>query len=224
MVLTNGKFKQRNQMSVIKSEMKDPYQDISAVILAGGQARRLGGVDKGLVKLCGKPLILHVMNTLCGHIDKILISANRHLSQYTALQPHTVIPDNYGEYAGPLAGILSAMQQCPTPLLLVTPCDAPMLPAELVPRLYQAFCAQQADICIVHDGERLQPLFALMKCDLQKKLEIWLKNGGRKVLDWYQTNEISTVDFSDMPDRFRNLNTWAALDELAKQLQNPEIT
>jgi molybdenum cofactor guanylyltransferase len=112
-------------------------RDITGVILAGGRGSRLGGVDKGLVPLHGRPLIEHVIDALRPQVGALLISANRNRDIY-ASYGYPVIADVMGDYDGPLAGMLSAMRAAGTAYILTTPCDAPSIPADLARRLAEA--------------------------------------------------------------------------------------
>ena len=112
---------------------------ITGLILAGGQARRMGGQDKGLIPLAGRPLIAWVIAALTPQVGRILISANRNQAAYAAFG-HPVIGDEavgaeLAGFQGPLAGIAAAMTRMETPWLLTLPCDAPLAPADLAPRL-----------------------------------------------------------------------------------------
>ena len=108
-----------------------PRDDVTGVILAGGLARRMGGVDKGLVELAGRPMIEHVLDALRPQVGPLLINANRNLDRYSAYG-HPLINDTLAGYLGPLAGVLSAMQRLVTGYLVTVPCDAPRLAPALV--------------------------------------------------------------------------------------------
>lgn len=97
---------------------------ISGVILAGGQSRRMGGVDKGLLDFLGKPMISHVIQRLGPQVDEILINANREIERYQAFG-HPVIADDIMGYAGPLAGLHKGMRMAKHPYVLMVPCDSP---------------------------------------------------------------------------------------------------
>ena len=115
---------------------------ITGLILAGGRARRMGGEDKGLIPLAGRPLIAWVIDALAPQVGRILISANRNQAAYAAFG-HPVIGDEavgaeLAGFQGPLAGIAAAMTRMETPWLLTLPCDAPLAPADLASRLAAA--------------------------------------------------------------------------------------
>ncbi|MDH5485201.1 MAG: molybdenum cofactor guanylyltransferase MobA [Gammaproteobacteria bacterium] len=180
--------------------------DICTVILAGGRGKRMHGEDKGLIEWRGKPLIEHILQRLPADHGQILINANRNIEHYQKYN-YPVISDSIADYQGPLAGILSAMQQCSHEYLLCLPCDSPRPPENMLQRLTQ--CLQQNNACcaLCHDGERLQPLFALLSCQLQVQLEQFLQAGERKVHAFFDALNPAICDFSDQAECFHNLNT-----------------
>jgi molybdenum cofactor guanylyltransferase len=183
-----------------------PRKDITAVILAGGKARRMHGEDKGLVELLGRPLVDYIIAGLRPQVDHILVNANRNLARYREFG-YPVIEDSMGDYCGPLAGIATAMQAAGTPLLLTVPCDSPFMPARLLETLYRAMTQAGADSSVAHDGKRLQQVYALLHCALLPDLQDYLDNGGRKVDTWYAQHRVAVADFSTVADSFLNLNT-----------------
>jgi molybdenum cofactor guanylyltransferase len=192
----------------------DPAQT-TALILAGGRARRLGGTDKGLVPHRGRPLIQWVMDGLRPQAATLLVNANRNQDRYRALG-WPVIADPLPDYQGPLAGIAAALAVIPTPWLLTAPCDAPWLPRDLHARLARALTTQQACLAAASDGRRLQPLHALIPRSLGPSLEAYLADGGRKVETWLRQQPLAVADFGDCPEAFRNLNTAADLAQAAE--------
>jgi molybdenum cofactor guanylyltransferase len=185
-----------------------PARDITAVILAGGMARRMGGEDKGLIELNGRPLLDYVIAGLRSRVGAILVNANRNLERYREFG-YPVIEDIVTGFSGPLAGMATGMQAADTPLLLTVPCDSPFVPPDLGERLLRVMRDTGAGICVAHDGERLQPVHALLKCRLLPDLLVYLNGGGRKIDTWYARHRMARADFSDMPDMFLNLNTPA---------------
>ncbi len=132
---------------------------ITGVVLAGGRATRMGGIDKGLQALNGRPLWRHVAEALAPQVDELVISANRHLEQWRA-SGFPVFRDIQEGYQGPLAGMLAVMQQVASPWFVFCPCDTPFIPSFLVERFIQ----QRGDAPVVwaHDGERDHPAVALV--------------------------------------------------------------
>jgi molybdenum cofactor guanylyltransferase len=196
-----------------------PPMTLSAVILAGGRATRMGGQDKGLLVLAGKPMIQHAIEALQPQAGAILINANRHHERYACLG-YPVVSDSLEGYCGPLAGILSAMQTAKTRYLLTAPCDSPFPPSDLAQRLYAAMLAQRAEISVAHDGERLEPVFALLDRNLAPSLLAYLQEGGRKIETWYRRHRLVIVDFSDKAEAFANINTPEELENAAARLRD----
>lgn len=187
------------------------HPDITAVVLAGGQARRMGGIDKGLVPFGGRPLAAWVAGALRPQVARVLVNANRNAEVYAPFADG-VLADDLGGYQGPLAGMAAAMAAAPTPWIVTAPCDSPFVPPDLVDRLAAARDAAGAAIVVAHDGERLQPVFALIACRLRGTLDAFLARGERKIDLWYADQGYATADFADRPRMFLNFNTP---DELA---------
>jgi molybdopterin-guanine dinucleotide biosynthesis protein A len=181
-----------------------PLSEVTGLILAGGQGRRMGGRDKGLERLGGRALVSHVQARLAGRVAEILISANRHLETYRRLTER-VVSDVEEGFQGPLMGIYSGLCAATTPWVLVVPCDTPALPGDLVERMAAGIGGHR--IAVAHDGERLHPVVALLERALADDLHIALAAGERKVGRWYDRHAWTAVDFSDRPEAFVNLNT-----------------
>ncbi|MES2741930.1 MAG: gephyrin-like molybdotransferase Glp [Pseudomonadota bacterium] len=194
-------------------------QQTTGLILAGGQASRMGGIDKGLLPLRGLPLAAHAMQRLAPQVARVLLSANRNLTRYAALGA-PVLPDQLGGFAGPLAGLEIGLRHCDSAYLVCVPCDSPFLPADLVARLGQALCAQRADLAVAVTLEvdaqgqayrQRHPVFCLLKTSLLAQLSAYLAQGGRRMDGWYGSGAVAEVLFDDGA-AFRNINT-------AQQLQ-----
>ena len=183
-----------------------PVDDITAVILAGGKARRMSGEDKGLINLNGRALIDYIISALRPQAGDILINANRNLQQY-GRYGLPVVADMLGDYFGPLVGMATGMHTTDRPYIVTVPCDSPFIPGALVETLYRNLDDQQADISVAHDGTRMQPVFALLRCELLPDLLTYLDEGGRKIDTWYDRQRLAIADFSNSPDTFLNLNT-----------------
>jgi molybdopterin-guanine dinucleotide biosynthesis protein A len=204
------------------AESGTPVEDITAVILAGGKARRMGGEDKGLIELHGRPLLDYIISAVRPQAGHILINANRNLDRYREFG-YPVVADIMGDFFGPLAGMASGMQASSTPYILTLPCDSPYVPPDLAGRLYRAMTAANAEISVAHDGVRLQPVFVLLRCELLPGLLEYLEGGGRKIDSWFTRQRLAYADFSDVPDTFLNLNSPADLpviERLLAQRQN----
>lgn len=180
--------------------------DITAVILAGGKGTRLGGQDKGLVHYNGKPLIEHVIERIKPQVKTILINANRNQDIYEKYG-YPVISDDMQDYQGPLAGFASAMSVAETNYLLTLPCDGPLLPLDISDRMMTGLENASLGISVAHDGQRLQPVHALIPTALVDSLNAFLAQGDRKIVLWYKKHDFTSVDFSDIPEAFVNINT-----------------
>lgn len=207
-------------------------QDITGVVLAGGRATRMGGVDKGLQPFCGVPLALHTLQRLQPQVGTTLINANRNLSVYARFGA-PVWPDRLADYAGPLAGFLTALEHCATPWLLTVPCDTPLFPIDLAVRLAAAATAQGADIAMAAAPQadasgqvrvRPQPVFCLLRVSLHHSLVQFTDGGGRAIRAWASQHACAVVPFDapgDDPRAFCNANTLAELDALQMPATTP---
>ena len=182
-----------------------PRDSTTGLVLAGGLGRRMGGEDKGLVPLAGRPMVAHVLAALRPQVGTILLNANRNQDRYAEFG-HPVVADAVGGFLGPLAGVLTALQRCTTEFLVTAPCDAPLVAPDLVARLYAARAATDADLVVASDGERQQPVFLLLRASLVSSLEAYLAGGGRKIDAWFGQLRVAVADFSDEPDTFVNVN------------------
>ena len=180
--------------------------DITAVILAGGQGRRMGGQDKGLIDFNGKPLIQHLIHQLQQQSVAIVINANRNQDQYQQYG-YPVFADELDDFQGPLAGFASAMAAVNTRYILTLPCDGPFLASDYVQQFMNSHNQTQAPICVADDGERLQPVHALIDVNLLPGLVDFLKSGDRKIDRWYAMHQFTQTDFMDCASMFRNINT-----------------
>lgn len=184
---------------------------VTGIVLAGGQGRRMGGVDKGLQSLRGRPMIAAVLERLAPQVDELLINANQNLESYARFGCR-VVADELGGFAGPLAGLASGMKAATQTLVVTVPCDSPFLPADLVPRLLAALDARSADLAVARTGAQAHPVFALARRSLLANLEAFLAAGGRKIDAWYAPLAVVEVAFDDEAEAFSNINTR---DELA---------
>ncbi|MEQ8230723.1 MAG: molybdenum cofactor guanylyltransferase MobA [Gammaproteobacteria bacterium] len=185
---------------------------VTGCVLAGGEGRRLGGRDKGLVELGGRPLVSHVIGRLRPQVSALVISANRNLATYAGFGL-PVFDDARDDYAGPLAGCLGALRRATTRYVVTAACDSPFLPHDLVARLLEPLVAAAADIAVVATDDRLQPVFALYDVRLAGSLAAYLDDGGRKIDTWLRRHHLVEVDFSSDAEAFININTP---DELAR--------
>lgn len=190
---------------------------IDAVILAGGMARRMGGDDKGLVELNGEAMIKHTIDRIKPQVKEILINANRNQTRYAEFG-FKVISDEHSGFLGPLAGMITAMGQTDADYLLVVPCDCPLLPLDLVPRMLAVIEAEKAEIAVASDGEYEQPVVLLLKPSLRDSMRAFLEAGERKVDFWYIKHHFVVASFADQPNAFVNVNTPEQKQRLAIEI------
>ena len=200
-------------------------QDITGIILAGGRANRMGGVDKGLQNFNGMALALHTLMRLGPQVVDVMINANRNLSAYESFGA-SVWPDASADFAGPLSGFLVGLERCETPYLLTVPCDTPRFPLDLANRLAKALDANNADIAMAAGFEtdeqgnktiRTQPVFCLLRCELLESLVQFTHSGGRKIDAWTALHKTTVVNFDKPTDdvyAFANANTAQELVNL----------
>jgi molybdopterin-guanine dinucleotide biosynthesis protein A len=192
--------------------------EITGLILAGGRASRMGGVDKGLQIYRGIPLAMHALLRLAPQVGHVMINANRNLAAYDSMGV-PVWPDALPDFAGPLAGFLAGLERCETPYLVSVPCDSPLFPEDLVERLAQGLADADAEIAMAKtlatEGEQVQPVFCLMKAALMESLVRYTHEGGRKIDRWTAQHRCAEVLFDDA-QAFVNANTLAELQQLQR--------
>jgi molybdopterin-guanine dinucleotide biosynthesis protein A len=202
--------------------MSIPPQDISGLVLAGGQGSRMGGVDKGLQNHRGLSLALHALMRLQPQVGSVMLNANRNLGAYEAMGV-PVWPDSMPDFPGPLAGLLTGLEHCETPYLVSVPCDTPNFPTDLVARLGAALVQADAEIAMAAAPEggtlRTQPVFCLLKADLLGSLLQYLQSGQRKIDRWTAQHRCTVVEFDDA-QAFVNANTLAELQQLQRTSQS----
>jgi len=179
---------------------------ITGVVLAGGLGRRMGGVDKGLQVLRGKPLVQWVIERFAPQVDELLINANQNLDRYEELG-YRVIRDEIGGFAGPLAGLHRALTEARHERVATVPCDSPFLPRDLVARLSSALDAAGADLAVARTGDQPHPVFCLCRKEVLPGLTAFLAAGGRKIDAWYASLKAVEVPFDDAVAAFSNINT-----------------
>jgi len=217
----NTNTKTTDSESMIQSDTI-PRQKITAIILAGGRAQRMGGEDKGLLPLHGKPMIEYIIRALRPQVGQILINANRNLERYQQYG-YEVVEDMMGDYFGPLVGMASGIQKAQTEYVVTVPCDSPLLPKNLVSNLYQELQKEDAELAVAHDGERMQPVFALLRSELLPDLINYLDAGGRKIDTWYAQHRTALADFSQTSSTFMNINSPDDQQAIEKLLGKEEL-
>ncbi|MEA9604545.1 MULTISPECIES: molybdenum cofactor guanylyltransferase MobA [unclassified Polynucleobacter] len=192
-------------------------KDITALILAGGRAQRMGGIDKGLIPFHGKPLIESAIAKLKPQVQTIVINANRNITKY-ASYGYPVIMDETPDFSGPLAGFSAGLKACKTSYLLTSPCDSPLLPNHLAESLIAEM--ERGDFQLVYASTKeingkvwAQPVFCLMQSNLQDALNQFLQKEDLKIDRWFKELRSSTVIFDDS-QAFANVNTPEELKSL----------
>ncbi|MFZ7230501.1 molybdenum cofactor guanylyltransferase MobA [Avibacterium avium] len=192
---------------------------ISAVILAGGRARRMGGVDKGLQLFRGQPLVWHCYQRLKDQVAQVAVNANRNQERYAQFGL-PVFADELADFQGPLSGILTGLKQVESDFVLFVPCDCPFLPLNLLEKLQQPIlqdrqsAGENSSVLLTYatDGEREHPTFCLASTLLAEKLAAYLHSGERRMLQFMRENGAIAVDFRDQKEAFQNFNTLADLE------------
>jgi molybdopterin-guanine dinucleotide biosynthesis protein A len=192
-------------------------EQITGLILAGGRAQRMGGIDKGLIPFHQKPLIEVTIQRLKTQVGSILINANRNITKY-AVYGYPVIMDETPDFSGPLAGFLMGLKNCKTPYLLTTPCDSPLFPKDLGAKLANELELNDLDLVYASSKEAdgkvwAQPVFCLMRATLQGSLNSFLSKGDLKIDRWFKELKSGTVIFDDT-QAFANANTPEELQSL----------
>lgn len=197
-----------------------PLSDITALLLAGGRATRMGGRDKGLIALADQPMAQHACRRLEQQCAQVLINANRHIEDYQALGYSVVQDEDCTAFAGPLAGMLAGLRTADTTWLLTCPCDSPLIAADYAERMLAATHRSGATIAVARSHGRMQPVFALLQVALMPDLAATVAQGERKIDRWYAQHPVIEVDFHDRETMFLNANTPDDLVELEHHLQD----
>ena len=183
----------------------------TGIVLAGGKGSRMGGVDKGLQPLRGRPMIEWVLERLTPQVAEIIINANQNIERYESYG-HRVVPDEIGGFAGPLAGLHAGLKAAAHSLVVTVPCDSPFLPSDLVSRLRNSL--GENHLAVARTGDQPHPVFCLARRRLLPHLSAFLQSGGRKIDAWYAALTVVEVSFDDEAEAFRNINT---LEELKRE-------
>jgi len=186
-------------------------QNVSCIILAGGEGKRFNRKDKGLVTLKGRPLIEHIIDRIDSQVDDIIISANRNTDHYKKYSDK-VIEDNSANFQGPLSGIATCLPECKHPWILVLPCDIPLLPVDLVKKLATS---DNSKLIVAKAHEHRQLVF-LMHASLNKNLDDFLHEGHHKAMSWIELQNPTVVAFQGEAGAFLNINTLQELEQLSE--------
>jgi molybdopterin-guanine dinucleotide biosynthesis protein A len=184
---------------------------IVGVVLAGGLARRMGGGDKGLVLLQGRPILDHVLDRLKPQVERIVINANGDPGRLAGYDL-PIVADAIEGFAGPLAGVLAGMEwaarQSGAEWIVTAATDTPFFPRDLVARFEQAVAEEGADMACAVSGGRRHPVFGLwpvaLSADLSHAMTV---EGVRKVDLWTGRHRLAIAEYADRPyDPFFNVN------------------
>ena len=184
----------------------------SAIILAGGQGRRMGGADKGLMQWQNKPLIQHIIDRLAPQVDEIIISCNRNIEQYKAFG-YECIKDSTDDFLGPLAGIASCIASSRCDSVLLCPCDTPLIPLNLLYQLERTMQQSGANAVIARDYHNQHYSHALLTTEFANTAGGQLSAKTKSLRSWYETTHWQCADFADKTKAFTNINT---LEQLAQ--------
>ncbi|HEX2829412.1 MAG TPA: molybdenum cofactor guanylyltransferase MobA [Burkholderiales bacterium] len=184
---------------------------VTGVVLAGGLGRRMGGVDKGLQPLRGRPMVQWVVERFAPQVEELLVNANQNAETYGRFGAR-VVPDEIGGFAGPLAGLHRGLTEARFDLVATVPCDSPFLPEDLVSRLRSALEAQGAELAVAKTGDQPHPVFCLCRKSVLAGLTAFLASGGRKIDAWYSALKVTEVTFDDEAEAFSNINTREELN------------
>ena len=132
---------------------------VTGAILAGGLARRMGlNQDKGLIIFRGQPMVTYALTAMKGVAESVVINANRNIQLYQRFGV-PVISDETLTFDGPLAGVFSVMTTCDSKILIVMPCDSPLIKSSHLEKLKQALIGSNYEIAVAHDGQGMHPVF-----------------------------------------------------------------
>jgi len=183
------------------------------LVLAGGQARRMGGGDKALISIGGAPILDRVLARLRPHCASVILNANGNPVRFAAYGLE-VVPDSVADYPGPLAGILAGLDwaaeyEPEVEWLLSVPGDCPFLPEDLLPRLHAAREQRASLLACARSGEWRHPVVALWPVHLRDDLrEALTRKGLRKIEIWTARHGVALADWPVHPiDPFFNVNT-----------------
>ena len=195
----------------------EQVKPVLGLIVAGGLARRMGGGDKGLLELQGRPVLAHVVERLRPQVDRLVLNANGDPARF-AVFGLTIVADDIAGWPGPLAGIVAGLDHAAAfgvEWLVSVPADAPLLPSDLVARLMAA--RGERPMAVAASGGRVHPVIALWPVSMRHRLRDAVAGGLRKV--GAVTEAAAVATWADQPlDPFFNVNTPADLATAATLL------
>lgn len=189
------------------------------VILAGGQGRRMGGIDKSLISWQGRTLLDCLLEQLASSdLDRVVLNSNRPAHVYASFGLE-VFPDAPRVHGmGLLAGLYSALCRYPEALILTVPCDTPFLPQDYVARTLAAAEVLADPLAVAWDGNDIHPTYCLVTGMYAASLKAFLISGQRRARDWLEQEGAVMVDFSDQAGAFININQPADIQSLESRL------
>lgn len=191
---------------------------VAGVLLAGGQSRRMGGGDKCLRQLAGKPILRHVIDRVTPQVRALVLNANGDPSRFVEFGL-PVVPDPVEGFAGPLAGVLAGMDWVAAnlpeiPWVASIPTDAPFLPRDFVARLLEAVEGDRGDMACARSDGRSHPVAGLWPVRFADDLRAAMTDEGiRKVDIWTARFRLIEVEFAvGAVDPFFNANRPADVE------------
>lgn len=184
----------------------NPLAPCSILLLAGGRGQRMGGQDKGLLEWRGQPLIAHLHAVVRPLTDDLIISCNRNADRYASYADR-LVQDDQADFPGPLAGIRAGLNAARHPWLLVLPCDAPLLDADLLQAMRSKAAEQPEKALLVRRGKQWEPLFCLLPLSLGAVIEQAWQAGERSPRHLLLRLDAQAYDCPAADPRLANLNT-----------------
>ncbi len=199
--------------------------DIAGVVLAGGQSTRMGGGDKCLRDLGGRPILAHILDRARPQVARLVLNANGDPARFAPFGL-PVVADTVEGYAGPLAGVLAGLDwaaaNAPAAIWVASfASDAPFFPTDLVARLHAAVAGDKADLACATSGGQAHPVFGLWRVDLREALrDAMVREKIYKVDRWTARYRLATVEYPAVPDDpFFNANRPDDLEAARRQLE-----
>lgn len=208
--------------------------DVLGVILAGGQATRMGGGDKGLLDLGGRPILAHVIDRLAPQVGAMALNANGDPARFEAFGL-PVLPDPIPGFAGPLVGVLAGLDWAAgqgAETIVTVAADTPFFPTDLVTHLRKQASGMAHPLVLAAtprgqaetksmsgSGLIRHPTFGLWPTALRHDLRAALMDGLRKVVLWTDKHGGREAVFDDALDPFFNVNTPEDLDAARRRAE-----
>tara|TARA_B100001750_G_C15478270_1_gene583872 strand:+ start:730 stop:1335 length:606 start_codon:yes stop_codon:yes gene_type:complete len=192
-------------------------KQLTALILAGGKSSRMEGNDKGLMRFNDKFLIQHLHSLAERFCSNVLVNVNRNFNEYKRFG-FNICKDLISDYQGPLAGMYTGLEQTNTDYLITLPCDGPFINESYFKKM--VLLDKGFDINVAFDGNRIQPVYCLLRKDLRKSLKSFLESGERKIDKWFDLCSVNSIDFSKNEEMFVNINNKEEFNKYKNKVQN----